>query len=142
MGKASGPAPNADDHLLDELLGRVATVGARLGQFQGKRVTRPRSLTALMGVEIRYAAATVNQFRCSSRSVVFQRITQPRCRIQSIEFGRAEQRLNGSGALASTLGSGKEPVPASPLSGYQLFVGAHLDLIQSTPPCNRGTLNL
>ncbi len=37
----------------------------------GKRVARPRSLTTIMSVEIRYAAATANRFRCSSRSGVF-----------------------------------------------------------------------
>ena len=47
------------------------TFGYTFDALDRKRVTRPRSLTALMGVEIRYAAATVNQFRCSSRSVVF-----------------------------------------------------------------------
>ena len=34
MGEARGSTPDANNHLLDELLGRVATIGARLGQFQ------------------------------------------------------------------------------------------------------------
>ena len=40
-------------------------------RVKGKRVARPRSLTTIMSVEIRYAAATANRFRCSSRSGVF-----------------------------------------------------------------------
>lgn len=41
------------------------------GTIYSKRVARPRSLTTIMSVEIRYAAATANRFRCSSRSGVF-----------------------------------------------------------------------
>ena len=42
-----------------------------IDQARCKRVARPRSLTALKSVEIRYAAARANRFRCLDRSVVF-----------------------------------------------------------------------
>ena len=54
---------------------------------------------------IDFAVQTSRQF--------FQRLTQPRSRVQAIEFSRGEQRLNGSRSFARTFRSREEPVPAT-----------------------------